>query len=285
MEPKKRIVIYHAHCPDGFAAAWAAWHQFGDVNTEYLAASYGDPPPDVTGRKVLIVDFSYPRPDLEHMASMATELQVLDHHKTAQQALDGFQYAVFDMNRSGAGITWDQLMAEQVKSGSVWLPRPWLIDYVEDRDLWRWKLPNSERVNAWLGTLRYDFSIWEAVAMNPLTDQIVAMGGAVLEANERYVEGKVKEARMIEWAGHKVPIVNTTHCASELLGRLAETAPFAIGWFQRQDGKFAFSLRSRGPEAVDVSNIAKILGGGGHRNAAGFTVGQWDAYLDALIRV
>jgi len=56
----KRLVIYHANCIDGYTSAWAAWRKYGD-DAEYLPASYGDPAPDVTGRWVLVVDFSYPR--------------------------------------------------------------------------------------------------------------------------------------------------------------------------------------------------------------------------------
>jgi hypothetical protein len=51
---KQRLVIYHANCIDGFTAAWAAWRKFGD-DTEYVPASYGDAPPDVAARDVLIV--------------------------------------------------------------------------------------------------------------------------------------------------------------------------------------------------------------------------------------
>lgn len=52
--------------------------------------------------------------------------------------------------------------------------------------------------------------------------------------------------------------------------------PVALGWWQRFDGKFQFSLRSRGD--IDVSEIAKKFGGGGHKNAAGFqlkTLPEW----------
>jgi hypothetical protein len=38
------LVIYHAKCPDGIAAAWAAWMVYRPLG-EYLPASYGDPPP------------------------------------------------------------------------------------------------------------------------------------------------------------------------------------------------------------------------------------------------
>lgn len=69
-----------------------------------------------------------------------------------------------------------------------------------------------------------------------------------------------------------------TPCSSELVGKLAEgPVPFAVGWFQRGDGKYAYSLRSRGE--YDVSKLAVRYGGGGHRNAAGF---QSDEPPDAL---
>ena len=82
----------------------------------------------------------------------------------------------------------------------------------------------------------------------------------------------VEQARIIDFEGARVPIVNAPYInISELVGKLAETAPFALGWFQRADGLYAYSLRSRGPDGVDVSEIAKKYGGGGHRNSAGFT--------------
>jgi len=56
----KTQVLYHANCPDGFCAAWAAYTVFGD-DAEYLPVQYGQDPPDVAGNRVYIVDFSYKR--------------------------------------------------------------------------------------------------------------------------------------------------------------------------------------------------------------------------------
>lgn len=47
-------------------------------------------------------------------------------------------------------------------------------------------------------------------------------------------------------------------------------APFSASYCDRGDGKRSYSLRSLGD--FDVSAVARMFGGGGHRNAAGFVV-------------
>lgn len=257
----KTIVIYHDHCIDGFTAAWVAWMKFGQDAT-YVSAMHGDPPPDATGADVYILDFSYPRDALAEMARIAKSVLVLDHHKTAQEALLGLPYAVFDMNRSGAGLAWDNFFPRKT--------RPWLVDYVEDRDLWRFRLQDSKAVNAFVGATRQTFGEWMDLSQCQL-ETVADSGTGILRYIDRYVEEMSAHARNVDFEGYRVPIVNASPISiSELVGHLAETAPFAVGWFQRRDGKYQYSLRSRGE--VDVSEIAKKYGGGGHKGAAGFTV-------------
>jgi oligoribonuclease NrnB/cAMP/cGMP phosphodiesterase (DHH superfamily) len=170
------------------------------------------------------------------------------------------------MDRSGAGLTWDLLHRTA---------RPWLIDFVEDRDLWRWKFDKSKEANAWISACKRDsFSEWSA--LNDLSlAAVIDKGEAVLAFVDRYVSEMVEQARTVDFEGYRIPIVNAPYInISELVGKLAESAPFALGWFQRADGIYAYSLRSRGPEGVDVSEIAKKYGGGGHRNSAGFGLAE-----------
>lgn len=260
---KKRLVISHGLCLDGFTAAWAAWLKFGDEETEYLAANHGDEAPSVDGREVYVVDFSYPRDVMVRMHARAASLRVFDHHKTAQEALADLPFVVFDMNRSGAGITWDEL------HGGT---RSWLVSYVEDRDIWRFALPRSREVNAWIGAVkRESFQNWTELA-EAGPEAAASKGEAVLAYVDRYVSEMADQARNVDFAGYRVPCVNAPYiCISELVGRLAEAAPFAIGWYQDRGGVYRYSLRSRGPDGHDVSEIAKRFGGGGHRNAAGFS--------------
>lgn len=275
----KPLVIFHKNCLDGFTAAWCAWRKFGD-EADYHPAQYGDPPPpDVAGRDVLIVDFSYSRHFLLDMVGQAKSLRVLDHHKTAQAELDGLDFCLFDMDRSGAGLAWDELGNNRRTS-----PGCELVNYVEDRDLWRFALPHSKEINAFIGSFDQTFENWAAIAIAldnaPQRETVVSIGSAILRGVDRYVREMAKQAQSIilpdTWCppqGICVPVVNAPYInTSELVGHLAEAnpwAPFAVGWFQRGDGKYQYSLRSRG--TFDVSEVAKRFGGGGHKAAAGFT--------------
>lgn len=265
------LVIYHGGCRDGFCAAWAI--SLLHPLAEFVPGYYGQAPPDVAGREVVIADFSYPRDAMESIAASARSLTVLDHHKTAEAALSDLRGAevVFDMNRSGAGIVWDHFN----KNVST---RPWLVDYVEDRDLWRHALPESEVINSWIGTIPFTFEAWSAAHADMVQDWMEVgdqlatarvKGAAVLAKVRQYVAEVRKNAHRIAFEGYDVPIVNAPQVdVSELGHTLAQGETFAMAWWQRADGVFQYSLRSIGD--FDVSELAKRHGGGGHKNAAGF---------------
>lgn len=259
-----RIVIYHAGCVDGIVAAWVASRHW-DSAALFVPASYGSSPPDVRGCEVLIADFSYPRETLLAMRAAAVSLRVLDHHKTAAADLAGLDFCTFDMERSGAGIAWDELAGGR---------RPWVVDYAEDRDLWRWKLPDSKAINAYLQVLPKTIDAIDdasRLGRNHLDQQVVPRGHAVLLAQRDYIDGAKRLARPAILAGHTVPVVNAPPwCASEVVGELSEGVPFAAAWFVGSDGRVGYSLRSRG-DGADVSEIARRFGGGGHCHAAGFS--------------
>jgi uncharacterized protein len=58
----------------------------------------------VSRKKIIFCDWAPPPDVLEQVVS---EIKILDHHKTAQQALQSKPYAIFDMEKSGAGLTWE----------------------------------------------------------------------------------------------------------------------------------------------------------------------------------
>lgn len=268
----KKLIIYHGGCPDGFTAAWACTRRFGRDDCELFPGYYGTDPPDVSDRDVYIVDFSYPRQKLQEMYGNAKSIQVYDHHKTAQKDLEGLSFAYFDMERSGAGITWDLLHMGQDGHAD----RPWLIDYVEDRDLWRFALPNSRAVTDYIMAQPYDLDVWDHMYESMSLDDAVNAGFAIRMKIDSYCQAMLSNAVIIEWEGKKFPIINAPQVMiSDLLHVLCELdepddcSPMAMGWWQRRDGSYQFSLRSVGD--LDVSAIAKRYGGGGHKNAAGFT--------------
>ncbi len=254
------LVLYHAQCWDGFCAAWIASTAL--PGAECVPVQYGKPPPDVTGRDVLILDFSYKRPIMEDMATKAKSLLCIDHHKSAEQELAGLSYCCFDMSKSGGRMTWEHFHPGE--------PSPWLVDYSEDRDLWRHQLSHSKEINASLRSYPLDFEEWNRLAkLRPF--DLVSEGAAILRAQQQIVDTHVGFARDTIIDGHTVPCVNATALVSEIAGELAKGKPFAVVWFESKDERRVYSLRSDA-NGLDVSEIAKKYGGGGHARAAGFEV-------------
>lgn len=275
-EAKDITVIYHKQCVDGFASAFVCWLAFGN-NAEYIPMAYGDDPPDVRGKNLYIVDFSFKRDVMLRLMKDARRTRVFDHHKTAQaelfhlepeiEGLESNARVIFDMERSGAGITWDELFFDS--------PRHWLVNYVEDRDLWRWKLENSREVNAYISALPFVFDAWQYAMDNVSSVEAKINGMAIQLKQKQYCIEVARNARPIrlDFNGKfcDTYIVNAPqHDISELLEYLMDfhNKNIVMGYFQRDDGMFQYSLRSRGDN--DVSEFAKAFGGGGHKNAAGF---------------
>lgn len=277
------LCIYHGHCDDGFAAAWVVRQRLGS-NVEFYPGVYQQEPPDITGRDVLLVDFSYKRPVLERMAALANSILILDHHKTAQEDLSGFYTppgwegwlhatdgklsvgtrvsALFDMERSGAGIAADYF---EIGRGI----RPDFIDYIQDRDLWHKKLPGSDEFTIALRSYPQDFEVWDALARDP--ERLIDEGKGI----QRYYRQRVEELKRSAYEawidGHHCWIANAPYfAASEVAGELAEKTGFGACYFEVEKDRFQYSLRAR--VDFDVSEVAKKFGGGGHKAAAGFTV-------------
>jgi len=250
------VVLYHAECLDGFGAAWAIWKKFPSAT--FTPVKHGLPPPSgLAGKKIVIVDFSYPRPVLEDLAKDAGSLLVLDHHVTAEKALAGLPYTYFDQKKSGAVLAWEWAHRQ---------PAPWLLLHVQDKDLWQWALPGSREVNAALSSHPYDFRLWDSFTQ----EELVAEGRAILRYEHEMVGRLVKEMVLVELQGETVPAVQSAILNSQIGERLSPHYPFVIIWHDR-DGRRYFSLRSQ-EDGPDVEAIAKQYGGGGHVHAAGFSV-------------
>jgi uncharacterized protein len=269
----KPLVLYHANCWDGFCAAWIARKALGDI--EAVPVQYGQPPPDVTGRVVYVLDFSYPRDVMAKLVTQARRTVVLDHHKTAMDALDGLHQpetgidVCFDMEKSGGHLAWIWFTTQGFDMATPHQPRtPWLVDYTEDRDLWRHALPSSEDINAALRSYPLDFELWDSFETRDPA-YFANEGSAIRRRERQIVTEHVRNAKEIQLDGHRIRAVNATVLFSEIAGELAKGQPFGACYFDRQDGKRVWSLRSA-PDGVDVSAIAKAHGGGGHVHAAGF---------------
>lgn len=301
----KPLVIYHANCADGFTAAWAVRQA---MDADFHPGVYSEPPPAAEGRDLILVDFCYPPAVMLQLQLVARSILVLDHHKSAEADLRDFGeirvdadwrpmvwrldgedwngnrtwrhvkaaqdvdagrggicmiYALFDMERSGAGIAWDFFHPGKA--------RPALIDHVEDRDLWRFALHGTREIQAAVFSHPYRFEVWDQLMQAPVYE-LYQQGLSIERKHHKDVAELVGVAKRQMVIGHyDVPVASLPYTLASDAGHLmAQGQPFAACYYDKAEGR-VFSLRST-DDGVDVSEVARLYGGGGHARAAGFTV-------------
>ena len=271
---------YHAGCPDGFGAAWAVWRAWGS-GARYVPRSHDDTLDEsrVEDQRVVFVDIAPPVDVVEALAERAAELIVLDHHVSAREhysarpemearLASGGHRIHFDMDHSGAVLAWNHFHPGEAL--------PDLLRYVEDQDLWNWKLPRSEEVNAAIGSYARDFEVWDTLAERGW-EELARDGDPILRARRIETRRALRLAHPLALGSRRVEGVNALHHRSHIGHELCKRAAFGhpVGMVYRlTDRRVDVSIYSIGD--FDVSAIAAEHGGGGHRNAAGFSVSLTD---------
>lgn len=277
----KPIVIYHANCADGFAAAWCFWRRFGD-NMEYYPGKYQEDPPDVTDRDVYLVDFSYKYEVVEDMLLTANTVTLLDHHKSSLDSLwplaaKGLMMSDCTMERSGAMIAWSYTQKSFYPLNKEKPPK--ILLYIQDRDLWKFEMVGSKEISQWIFGNSYRFKDYDAMMhyTKHELNKAMSFGGAILAKQDKDIEELIEKCeRPMVIDGVQVSVASMPYMfASEAGNIMSKSHPFAATYYDTADGRH-FSLRSNKSYNgwVDVSKIAEQYGGGGHSNASGFRVGR-----------
>ena len=285
MSEKKGLVFYHADGSDGVGAAWAAWKVLQDT-ADYVPIKYSDPIPPremVEGKVVYILDFSF-KPAALQAAWDSAPLRVitLDHHKSMAENYDGWGVsrrvigsgwykekrlnnclysARYEPDHSGAVMAWGYFHLSDA---------PLLLQYVEDRDLWKWDLPASKEINAYIQILSKNFATWDGlnVALTKMPERVVGYGRVVLEHQQTLIEQAARQVIFGTLYDVPVAICNSSVLHSEIGDHLHGLYPerVAVIWHQGP-GSEKLSFRSRGD--ANAKALAEMFGGGGHQHAAG----------------
>lgn len=267
------LVIYHGrNCPDGFAAALAAWLYYGG-QAEFLALDHGDirsvdQLPGLAGRAVYILDFSFSSEILRSIEARAAKLVMLDHHKSAADQLSGFDCRCgivhFDMHKSGARLAWEFFHPEQ--------PVPDLVRFVEDRDIWVWQYAESAGFLAALDMEPFEFARWQEIASFDAMQLAlyVERGRAMDEKFNKLAAGIAEGAQTLTFNGVRGLMVNAPGVFHSLVGDILsrQSGTFALMWSVDKSGLIKAGLRS--PRSFDCIALASSMGGGGHAQACGF---------------
>jgi oligoribonuclease NrnB/cAMP/cGMP phosphodiesterase (DHH superfamily) len=272
----QKVCFYHAGCPDGFGAVWSVWRAWG-AESSYRPLGHDDEIDAATCEDALVVfvDIAPDNDPLRKLSEVASQVVVLDHHVSARDRYhsdlalaneieDAGHQVLFDMEHSGSVLAWQYFHPDE----SV----PDLLRYVQDQDLWHWKMPGSEEVNAAIASYPRTFEIWDELAARA-PEELISEGRPILRSNQMEIERALTGATAIRIGTHRGEAVNATVNRAKLGHELAQRARYGEPWgcvYRVSSDRVSATLYSIGD--FDVARIATGLGGGGHRNAAGFSV-------------
>lgn len=279
---EQNILFYHKDCTDGFGAAYSFWKKFGKT-MKYIPISHYElfEDIDVTNKNVYFADIAPVHPPsimkVNEMAKIAKSIVILDHHKTAFEFYKDKPYFIYNVNKSGAKLAWEYNFPNQ---------KSFLIDCIEDRDIWKWQIENSKYILNVLDVFSFSFEEWLNFERRLYNDKennyssIINEGILIQRNNEKNMERIEKNAHELSIRGTKCIAVNSPVFKSEIGMRLADKYfgeyDYVAIYSYSNNNEIVFSLRSKNDlpseEIFDVTKVASIFGGGGHKTAAGFTI-------------
>lgn len=271
----EQVAFYHSPCTDGSCCAWVFNKKF--PGAKLIPLDYGSLDMDQIrkeslGKHVYFLDCSLKYVQMAMLKGLAKRITVIDHHKSFKDdgillMEEGVINCIFDIEKCGSKLVWEYCFDG--------VEYPLVVKYVDDRDRWVWSLRNSKTISAYISTVPDLISQFDSIEFDLINnfERVVVAGNAVLNYQSKTVVDLLKLAIDVKWTIFKIKCVNTSMLHSEVGEALAKLGRFGMTYFINAQGKYVFSLRSEGP--VDVGIIAASHGGGGHRNAAGFTLDQW----------
>lgn len=279
MNPKDvNMVCYHSPCQDGSGSAWIA-HKYArenDLTYTFVGMSHNKDNQlyDIEGKNILFVDYAPTDELIEQMKNdKVAGFYILDHHITNQKRMEKYDNCIFDMKKSGAGLTW-----EYFYPGTE---MPLFLQMIQDRDIWTFQLENTRNfcdglfTHSALTQSREElFELFDKVYNEPAFEQEILNLGSIMSQKKMNSIKHIAEShkdQKYEYYGKRVFMFNCNHeLASDLGNYMTKNYDydFAVCWrYDHINEEYRYSLRSCGD--MDVSQICKQYGGGGHKNAAG----------------
>lgn len=281
----KTIAIYHKDCTDGTTAAAVVLKKYPDALTFPL--SHGFEPKDLeevmevaeVGDQILTVDCAL---GAKEFLAKGFTVTTIDHHAGAEaeykalaQANPAFTF-VFNNSQSGASLTWSTLFPNE--------PIPELIKRVQDQDLWQWKFDDTKDVNNALYIHTNEPKEVLKLFNEPL-ETLKKSGAVITKYSALMIDNAANktEAIMVKIGDSIVPFYNITVYKSDCGNVLAIAQDKTVGLFTIDGEHVKISFRSLDHQNPSALAVASVIGGGGHRNAAGARMSLTD-FLKAIVR-
>ncbi len=278
MEQTTKIGIYHKNCTDGTTAAAVLLRKFPDIKLFPLVHSHTED--DIAhihkntgeGSEVYFVDFAT---GVEEFLDKGHKVTIIDHHISVKEKIEKLAEEnkelnyVFNDEKSGASLVWWYFFKDEKE--------PEIIKYVEDSDLWTGKYGDDTKyVTSFLSTnADTPEKMLQYIVSNDV-EEIKKKGKIIADYNDVQIERTIEGIQKIQLqvGGYEIPAYNITSSeyVSAAGNKLATLNDQAAVMFSINGGNVNFSFRSIDSNNPSALDLAKVLGGGGHRNSSGATI-------------
>ena len=304
------IVIYHDHCSDGLACKWIIL-PFCKPKTKFIGVCTGMIEKidinDFKDKTVIFADLIPTFKQFNILKQICSFLTIIDHHLGSLSVFDKYtknninnninntikvishKYSIrIDTKLSACQMAWDYF--------NINIPRPWTIDYIGDRDLYRFELENSKEINIAM----YKMNLINIEGLNKMInykkinmDNLIKKGKEYLKEEHDICEKAIINAQhlllRVVNKTYNVWSVNTEPHMRSSVGNYLCSVPFknnqypdfVIVWRKNNEAtEYWISLRGIGKVNLDIVANKLEENGHGHFDAAGCTLTN-DEYDDA----
>lgn len=284
MNKRADVVVYHARCPDGYSAAFVLYigGLIGKNTVLRPDVPSASQAPEVTGH-VIVVDVAYSPNVLQSIIDQSESVVYIDHHVTHIEEIQEMAKhnpkltVIYDVKECGSTLVWNYCFPSE--------PLPLYLRIIRDNDNGYWKMAESI-TRPFLTAFETDINMDPNIASlkklkillteNGMKDMITK-GRYYYHYRDHMVKRAMKYSTKLKWGKYRVAFINITGAiASETATRIARedsSLDFVVSYHYNISKKiFVYSMRSDTTKKhpVDVQEIAKRYGGGGHSGAASF---------------
>ena len=284
--------FYHNDADGRCAGFWV--HLSVGINDQYqdpsfIEMSYAKPFPMETIRKdeqIYIVDYSISTDEMRQLLKITENVTWIDHHKTAIDKYQDFEHEIRGVRYDGiAGCMlaycyihhMTQRGEGDIKQFDISMIKdaPMFTKLIADWDVWKFDYGDDTRhfITAFNA---YNFEpsskLWSRFLCFPDDDafacsDFIRDGIIMTTFRDGWAKDYMKLGFKTDFEGVKCFAVNLGRCNSEYFKSLPPGQYDVLIPFAFDGSQYTVSLYST---TIDVSEIAKKYGGGGHKGAAGF---------------
>ncbi len=272
MASNKNIIgVFHGGCTDGTTAAAVLLKRFPHAKVFPLSHDYDKK----TFKHILSLldkNTSVYTVDcvigVKDFLKKASRVISIDHHATMREEMEElakknnkFTY-IFRNDRSGASLSWEYFFPKKK------IPR--VIRLVQDFDIWQWKYGEiTKYAVAYLYTLQDNPEKIKQYFSGNLK-KLLQTGKIYTDYDEYNIAEYIKkyDPVMLKIGAYRIPAFNCHMYEDQLGNRLSKKHGGAVGIFRIRGKKVNISFRSHDKQNPSAFELAKLCGGGGHRNSS-----------------